>query len=387
MKNLKKIIVFVLALMFLTSSMIFTSSAAFLSGSNSNGGYRVTWNQNCTNGQSQNSNCPTGFGGASFGQYSYNCPTSGSTTGGIRNTDPASGNCTWSNQSIESFLNAAQQAAGNTAAAEQQKQPADSNTTDSAGTDTDTYTAADKTTNSAAAGQDAVAAAETPESDAAAPASCVISSVETMIGNCKTVSDTGTAAPDTLVRYLNSILSKCGINLGSFGNSGAAETPVTDTPSQEPSAPAESSAPETSAPVDTGSSDTNTNTDVGNLSFEEQVAALVNEQRAANGLSPLTLNAKLSNAARAKSQDMHDNHYFSHTSPTYGSPFAMLTSFGISYSSAGENIAMGYATPAAVMEAWMNSAGHRANILNASYTQIGVGYVADGNYWTQEFIG
>jgi uncharacterized YkwD family protein len=115
--------------------------------------------------------------------------------------------------------------------------------------------------------------------------------------------------------------------------------------------------------------------------------ALVNEQRAANGLAPLTLNEKLSNAARAKSQDMHDNNYFDHNSPTYGSPFQMLTSFGISYRAAGENIAMGYATPEAVVTAWMNSTGHRANILNASYTQIGVGYVASGSYWTQEFIG
>jgi len=126
---------------------------------------------------------------------------------------------------------------------------------------------------------------------------------------------------------------------------------------------------------------------VDSLSFEQQVVTLVNQQRAANGLAPLTLSTELSNVARTKSQDMHDNNYFSHTSPTYGSPFDMLTSFGISYSSAGENIAMGYATPEAVMNAWMNSPGHRANILNASYTKIGVGYVASGNYWTQEFIG
>ena len=117
------------------------------------------------------------------------------------------------------------------------------------------------------------------------------------------------------------------------------------------------------------------------------MAALVNEQRAQNGLSPLTLSTELSNAARAKSQDMHDNNYFAHESPTYGSPFEMLTSFGISYRAAGENIAMGYSRPEAVMNAWMNSSGHRANILNASYTKIGVGYVADGNYWTQEFTG
>lgn len=136
-----------------------------------------------------------------------------------------------------------------------------------------------------------------------------------------------------------------------------------------------------------GQNSTAENQTAGNLSLEEQVVALVNEQRAANVLKPLTLSTELSNVARTKSQDMHDNHYFAHESPTYGSPFDMLTSFGISYRAAGENIAMGYATPEAVMNAWMNSSGHRANILSASYTKIGVGYVADGNYWTQEFIG
>lgn len=122
-------------------------------------------------------------------------------------------------------------------------------------------------------------------------------------------------------------------------------------------------------------------------SFEAEVVRLVNEQRAKNGLSALTLNWELSRVARYKSEDMARNRYFSHTSPTYGSPFEMIRSFGLSYRSAGENIAYGQRTPAAVMDAWMNSSGHRANILNSSYTQIGVGYYANGNYWTQMFIG
>ncbi len=121
--------------------------------------------------------------------------------------------------------------------------------------------------------------------------------------------------------------------------------------------------------------------------YELEVVSLVNEIRAQYGLSELALNTELSYVARLKSQDMHDNNYFSHTSPTYGSPFEMMTTFGISYRSAGENIAMGQTTPEAVVNAWMNSEGHRANILSASYTQIGVGYVADGSYWTQMFIG
>lgn len=123
------------------------------------------------------------------------------------------------------------------------------------------------------------------------------------------------------------------------------------------------------------------------LSYEEEVVRLVNIERSEAGLSPLTMNWELSRVARYKSEDMRQRGYFSHTSPTYGSPFDMMRSFGISYRAAGENIAMGYSTPAAVVEGWMNSSGHRANILSAKYTEIGVGYVASGNYWTQMFIG
>ena len=122
-------------------------------------------------------------------------------------------------------------------------------------------------------------------------------------------------------------------------------------------------------------------------SYESEVIRLVNEIRQQNGLRPLDANWELSRVARYKSQDMRDNGYFSHNSPTYGTPFQMLSAFGLSYRTAGENIAKGYASPQAVVNGWMNSSGHRANILNASYTQIGVGYVSGGNYWTQLFIG
>ena len=122
-------------------------------------------------------------------------------------------------------------------------------------------------------------------------------------------------------------------------------------------------------------------------SYESEVIRLVNEIRQQNGLRPLAANWELSRVARYKSQDMRDNGYFSHNSPTYGTPFQMLSAFGLSYRTAGENIAKGYASPQAVVNGWMNSSGHRANILNASYTQIGVGYVSGGNYWTQLFIG
>ena len=123
------------------------------------------------------------------------------------------------------------------------------------------------------------------------------------------------------------------------------------------------------------------------LSYESEVIRLVNEVRRENGLKALTANWELSRVARYKSQDMLNKGYFSHTSPTYGTPFQMIKAFGLSYRTAGENIARGYPTPQAVVNGWMNSSGHRANILNASYTQIGVGYVAQGNYWTQMFIG
>ena len=123
------------------------------------------------------------------------------------------------------------------------------------------------------------------------------------------------------------------------------------------------------------------------LQYENEVIRLVNEIRVQNGLKALTTNWELSRVARYKSEDMVNNRYFSHNSPTYGTPFQMMRSFGLSYRTAGENIAYGQRTPAAVVDAWMNSSGHRANILNASYTQIGVGYCASGNYWTQMFIG
>lgn len=121
--------------------------------------------------------------------------------------------------------------------------------------------------------------------------------------------------------------------------------------------------------------------------FESEVVRLVNIERAKYGLSALKMNNSLVDLSRQKSQDMHDLKYFAHQSPTYGSAFDMMKKAGVSYRTAGENIAMGYSTPEAVVNAWMNSEGHRANILSAKYSQIGVGYVEDGHYWTQMFIG
>ena len=120
--------------------------------------------------------------------------------------------------------------------------------------------------------------------------------------------------------------------------------------------------------------------------FEQRVVELTNAERTKQGLSALQIDTELSKVARIKSEDMQKNNYFDHNSPTYGSPFDMMKKFGISYTSAGENIAQGQRTPEEVVQAWMNSAGHRANILNSGFTHIGVGYVESGNYWTQQFI-
>ncbi|WP_303007105.1 CAP domain-containing protein [Romboutsia ilealis] len=125
-------------------------------------------------------------------------------------------------------------------------------------------------------------------------------------------------------------------------------------------------------------------------SYQQQVLDLVNAERAKRGISALTLDSSLSNVATKKSQDMVDKNYFDHTSPTYGSPFDMMKQFGISYRTAGENIAKGQKTPQEVVAAWMNSEGHRKNILNPNFTNLGVGIAKDSNkttYWTQMFIG
>ncbi|MEK5267525.1 MULTISPECIES: CAP domain-containing protein [unclassified Heyndrickxia] len=164
---------------------------------------------------------------------------------------------------------------------------------------------------------------------------------------------------------------------------------------QTTAAPKQSAPEQTAAPKQSASKQTSTQPAGGTQSqaantlnaYEKQVVTLVNEERAKNGLGALKIDTALSKMARVKSNDMATHKYFDHTSPTYGSPFDMMKQFGISYQYAGENIAMGQQTPQEVMNAWMNSEGHRANILNKNFTHIGVGYVENGHYWTQEFIG
>ena len=116
---------------------------------------------------------------------------------------------------------------------------------------------------------------------------------------------------------------------------------------------------------------------------EVKLVELVNSARANAGLAPLAIDVDLSYVARVKSQDMHDNKYFSHTSPTYGSPFDMMKKFGIQYRSAAENIARTSSVESA-HNGFMNSEGHRNNIMNPRFTHIGIGIY--NGYYTQMFI-
>lgn len=123
--------------------------------------------------------------------------------------------------------------------------------------------------------------------------------------------------------------------------------------------------------------------------LETEIVRLVNIERSKKGLQPLKQNWELCRVARYKSQDFIDKKYFDHQSPTYGSPFDMMKNFGIKFTAGGENIAYGQKTPADVMNSWMNSTGHRNNILSSSFYEIGVGAAKASNgtlYWTQMFI-
>ncbi|WP_339213267.1 CAP domain-containing protein [Solibacillus sp. FSL W8-0372] len=174
------------------------------------------------------------------------------------------------------------------------------------------------------------------------------------------------------------------------------KAPAKEVTSEQPKAPVKEVAPEQPKATETTQTSTQspakqpTNTVASNSSdidaIEAAVVELTNAERVKAGLQPFKTHAPLMAAAREKSQDMKDKNYFSHTSPTYGSPFDRLKALGISYKAAGENIAKGQRTAQEVVTAWMNSEGHRANILNANFTHIGVGYVKDGNIWTQQFI-
>ncbi len=126
--------------------------------------------------------------------------------------------------------------------------------------------------------------------------------------------------------------------------------------------------------------------DTENADFVKQVVNLVNQERAKAGLSPVTADTSIQAAAQVRAKEIEKS--FSHTRPDGSSFSTALTQQGVTYRGSGENIAWGQKTPEQVMNGWMNSEGHRANILNKNFTKIGVGYhqnASGTNYWTQLF--
>ena len=169
------------------------------------------------------------------------------------------------------------------------------------------------------------------------------------------------------------------------------ELPETDKPDSE--AP-DTNKPEADTPVipeekpedapETDNSPDN-NGNISENAYVNEVLKLVNKYRASNGLSPVSLDNAISSAADIRAKEIVRS--FSHTRPDGRSCFSVLSDSGISYNGAGENIAYGQDTPEEVMTAWMNSDGHRANILNGSFTKLGVGIYSSGGtiYWVQLF--
>lgn len=166
--------------------------------------------------------------------------------------------------------------------------------------------------------------------------------------------------------------------------------PVTDTntgvnkPTPDTNTGVNGPTPDTNADVNRPTPDTNAG---ASTSIEMEVVRLINIERQKAGLASLNYSGELSKIARMKSQDMASKNYFSHNSPTYGDPFTMMKDFGIKYAIAGENIAKGYLSAESVVKGWMNSTGHRDNILNPSFGNMGIGYVSSNGttYWTQMF--
>ncbi len=157
----------------------------------------------------------------------------------------------------------------------------------------------------------------------------------------------------------------------------------------KPIYPSTSSSGNTGSSSGSGTSSGGTSQTASMNSDELEVFNLINQQRANNGLPNLKVDSEVQRVARIKAQDMVNNNYFAHESPTYGTPFNMLKSFKISYKTAGENIA-GNSSNQGAVNAWMNSQGHKANILNSSYNYTGIGVVSSNKYgkiYVQMFIG
>ncbi len=203
--------------------------------------------------------------------------------------------------------------------------------------------------------------------------------------NFKALLYDGDKASELIVSYLEKLETEAEEDQVTDSETGNASTKA---PASAPPPPAAvpdqvaAASVEAPAPVQTPTADNN--------SKEQQMINLINQARSNAGLPNLQVSSELSKAARAKSKDMVDKNYFSHTSPTYGSLVTMLQYFGISYSAAGENLAMNTSgSVSAAHESLMNSPGHRSNILEPRYIYVGVGIQvrSDGShYYTQIYI-
>ncbi|MFI7541402.1 CAP domain-containing protein [Actinoplanes sp. NPDC049599] len=163
-------------------------------------------------------------------------------------------------------------------------------------------------------------------------------------------------------------------------------TPAEPQPTATPTTPPTPSTPAPASP--TATKPPTTSPPTGNAALEAEVVKIVNTERATAGCAALTTDDRLIAAARGHSADMAARGYFSHTTPEGVEFSTRLTSAGYRWSGAGENIAKGQRTPADVMTSWMTSAGHKANILNCGFKNIGVGVAADAQgalVWTQDF--
>jgi uncharacterized protein YkwD len=193
------------------------------------------------------------------------------------------------------------------------------------------------------------------------------------------------AGAPTSAQVTSSVTTVAGAGGGAGSGGGAGAGDGSDVRQSVTVNPPTSSAP---SPKPSSAPTTKTSQAPASGSYIDQVVALTNEQRLANGCKALTVNPILTSVAQAHSADMAKRNFFDHNNPDGKSPFDRMTAAGYKYRMAAENIAAGYPTAAAVVDGWMNSQGHRENILNCGLTQIGVGYVTGGSYgsyWTQDF--
>ncbi len=213
-------------------------------------------------------------------------------------------------------------------------------------------------------------------------------------GNCSQAAQELTAALSGKAisgGSLKDLLAELNDRFGSFDWSQIPGLPSIPNSPSKPSTPSKPTTPSTpptpSTPTEPDTPTTPPTTDSSLSAYAQEVVRLVNVERAKYGLSALTVHAKASQAAQTRAAEQARS--FSHTRPNGTSCFTALKEAGVAYRSAGENIAYGQRTPQEVVTAWMNSSGHRANILGSQFSQIGVGYtVINGTaYWAQFFIG